>query len=167
MKEPNISRWVHDDERHRVDSVGGMRLSRLRVAHHLSITMIGGDDERPASVFDCGGKAAETRVDRLDRLDRGAERAGMPNHIGVRIVEDDHVEIAGSNRPDNLVGHLDCRHLGLLVVGRDLRRWHQYPLLAGKDGLATTVEKERDVRVLLGLGDAKLSEPGARYHLPE
>src|SRR6516165_2844122 len=121
-----------------------MGLSRLRVAHHLSITMIGGYDEGPARVFDCRGEAAEARVNRLDRLDRSAERAGMPNHIGVRIVNDDHVETAGSNRRDKLGGHLECRHLGLLVVGRDLRRWHQYPLLAREDGFAPAVEKEGD-----------------------
>ena len=66
------------------------------------------------------------------------------------------------DRRDQLVGDLGRAHLGLEVVGRDLRRRHQDAVLAGIDRLDAAVEEIGDVRVLLGLGDAQLRQAEAR-----
>ena len=95
------------------------------------------------------------------------EIAGVADHVGVGVIDDDEVEGAALDRRDQLVGHLGRRHLGLQIVGRDLGRGHQDAALAGKLLLAPAIEEEGDVRVFLGLGDAQLLQAGARHHLAE
>ena len=58
-------------------------------------------------------------------------------------------------------------HLGLEVVGRDLRRRDEDALLALERLLAAAVEEERHVRVLLGLGDPELAHPERLHDLAE
>ena len=91
----------------------------------------------------------------------------MPDHVGISVIQHDDVEAAGPNRFDDLVGNLGRRHLGLQVVGRHLGRRNQNPLLPRENGLPPAVEKERDVRVFLGFGDAQLGQSGPGYHLAE
>ena len=108
----------------------GVRLAGFGVAHHLGIAVVGGDDERAADFLERRGDAAEAGVDGLDRRLRGLEVAGVSDHVGIRIIEHDQVELAGFDGVDDLVGDLVRRHLRLLVIGRDLGRWHQDALLA-------------------------------------
>ena len=144
-----------------------MRLAGFRVAHHFGIAVIGSDDERAASLLDRLRQAAETGVDSLDCLDRRIEAAGVSDHVGIRVVEHDDVETVSSDRLDDLVGNLGRRHFRLPVVGRHLGRRHENPLFAGEDRLPPAIEKERDVRVFLGLGDAQLRQPRSRYDFAE
>ena len=108
-------------------------------------------------------------VDGLDRVDRRVEHAGVPDHVGVGEVHEDEVELAAArSRLATASATPPRRHLRLLVVGRDvLRRREHLPLFAGERLLAPAVEEVRHVRVLLGLGAAKLRQPGARDDLGE
>src|SRR5262249_35024976 len=71
------------------------------------------------------------------------------------------------DRLDHFVGYLRRRHFRLLVVSRDLWRWHENPLLAGKDHLAAAVEEKCDMCVFFGLGDTQLGQPSPGNHLAE
>ena len=80
----------------------------------------------------------------------------MADHVAVGKVQNDDVVLAGLDALDALARDLVGAHLGLEVVGRDLRGRDEYAVLAGIRVLDAAVEEERDMRVLLGLGDAQL-----------
>ena len=146
-------------QRHRIGGVRGVRAAGERVEHQLAVAVVGGDDQRAASSR-ARRQYGRARVDRFHRLDRGRQTAGVADHVGVGVVEDDQVVFAGADRRDHLVGQLRRRHLGLQVVGRDLGRGHHDAVLAGIRLLAPAVEEKGDVRVLLGLRDAQLRAAG-------
>jgi len=118
---PDRRRRVDYDKRHRVQRMRGMRLAGFVVTHHFGVAVIGGDDKRGAGALDRLRKPAEAGVDGFDRLNRGVEAAAMPDHVGIGVVEYDHVETAGCDRFDHFVGYLGCGHFRLLVVGRNPR----------------------------------------------
>ncbi len=149
-------RWIDENERDRVGCMRGMRLSGLGIAHHLDVAMIGGDQQRTACALDRPRETPETKVDRLDRLDRRLEVAGMADHIGVGVVEDDDLEAAGRDRFEQPVGDFEGGHLGFQIVGRDLGRRDENALLAGERRLPSAVEEKSNMRVFFGLGDAQL-----------
>jgi hypothetical protein len=94
----------------------------------------------------------------LDGPGRRIELAGVADHVAVREVADDRIELAAADGGDQAVGHLDRTHFGLQIVGGDPRRRHQDPLFAGVRGLDAAAEEIGDVRVFLGLGDAQLGQ---------
>jgi hypothetical protein len=64
----------------------------------------------------------------------------------------------GVQRLDETIGDLRGRHLGLVVVARDVPRGRdQHTHLARPLLLPTAVEEVGDVRVLLRLGDVELA----------
>ena len=81
----------------------------------------------------------------------------MADHVAVGEVQDDHVVLAGQDALDALLGDGGLAHLRLEVIGRDLGGRDQRAVLARIFLFHAAVEEERDVRVLLGLGDAQLS----------
>ena len=97
----------------------------------------------------------------------GRLRAGVPDHVGVREV--DHAErVAVADLRAEALGRLARRHLGLVVVARDVARARdEDPRLARPLLLAAAVEEVGDVRVLLRLGDVQLSQAGSGQHLRE
>ncbi len=158
---------AEQEQRHRIGGVRGMRPAGLGIAHHLAIAVVGGDDQRAAGALDGVGDAPEPGVDRLHRLDRRRQAAGVADHVGIGVVQDDQVVLAGVDRGDDLVGQFRRRHFRLQVVGRDLRRRHHDAVLAGKRLLAAAVEEIRDVRIFLGLGGAQLRAAGVGDDLAE
>ena len=80
----------------------------------------------------------------------------MDDHVAVGEVQDDDVVGAGVDALDAFVADLERAHLGLEVIGRDLRRGDEHAVLTGVLFLDAAVEEERDMRVLLRLGDAQL-----------
>jgi len=52
---PNCAWWINHNQGHRVEGMGRVWLARFRVAHHLGIAMISGDDKRAAGRLDCLG----------------------------------------------------------------------------------------------------------------
>ena len=114
------------------------------------------------------GQAPEAAIDRLDRLDRRAEIAGMADHVGVGEIDDDRrrsVPLSIASTSLSVTSGADIS--GLQIVGRDLGRGHQDAALAGKLLLAPAIEEEGDVRVFLGLGDAQLRQAGLRHQFAE
>src|SRR5215472_2315778 len=120
VKMPDRSRRVGHDKRYRVQRMRGMRLAAFVIKHHFGVAMIGGNDERATNALDRLRKPAEAGVDGLDSLDCRAEIAGMPDHIGIGVVEYDDVETAGFDRFNYLFRYFGRGHFGLLVVSRDL-----------------------------------------------
>ena len=92
----------------------------------------------------------------------------MPHHVRVGEVHQEEVVLVRAHAPGPAATVTSRRaHLGLQVVGLHVARaGDQHALLAGEDDLATAVEEEGDVGVLLGLGGAELasarSRPGPR-----
>ena len=80
----------------------------------------------------------------------------MTHHIAICEVDHDEVELLAVDGADELVGHLGCRHLGLQVVGGHLGRSHKHTLLTLEGILATAVEEECHVGILLCLCDMEL-----------
>ena len=112
----------------------------------------------------------EALVDGLDRLHRGRDHAGVPDHVGVGEVDDPEAQAGPrARRATNASAACARAHLRLVVVGGHVaRRGHQLAALAGLRRLLAAVEEVRDVRVLLGLGDVQLaSRPRCGEHRRE
>ncbi len=84
----------------------------------------------------------------------------MPDHVAVGEVDDDEIVLAGGERGDHRVGDLGRAHFRLEVVGRDLRRVDQDPVLVQVRRFAAAVEEKGHVGVFLGLGAVQLAQPG-------
>ncbi|MNX92463.1 hypothetical protein D3C86_1246030 [compost metagenome] len=138
-----------------------------RIVHGLGVAVVGGDDRRAALGLDGPDDAAEADVQRLDRLHRRPQVAGVAHHVGIGEVHDDDVGLGVLDPLHRHVRHLEGAHLGLEVVGRHLGAGDQDPLLAAVGLLDPAVEEEGDVRVLLGLGGTQLAHPGVGEHRRE
>ena len=103
-------------------------------------------------------------VDGLDRVHRGRDHAGVADHVGVGEVDDREAKArlpVLAPGADEGGGGLAGAHLGREVVGGDVaRRGRQLAPLPLVGGLLAAVEEVGDVRVLLGLGDVQLAQPG-------
>ena len=159
---------VHVQERHGVRRVRGVGLAGRRVLHQLAVAVVRRDEERPALGARRLDHLPQRQVDRLHRRHRGVHHSGVADHVGVREVHEDEVELVALDRADHRVADGGRAHLRLLVVGRDVlgRRDHR-ALFPGERLLAAAVEEVGHVRVLLRLRAAKLREPGARDDLRE
>ncbi len=62
----------------------------------------------------------------------GFKFAGMADHVGVREIHDDGVEIAFANGVGDGIGDACGAHFRLQVVGGDFRRRDENAILAGK-----------------------------------
>ncbi len=82
--------------------------------------MVGGDQQRAARRADRIGDPAEAVSDRLHRLDGGRQAAGVADHVGVGVVQQDQVVLAGADRLDRLAVNSGADISGLQIVGRDL-----------------------------------------------
>ena len=80
----------------------------------------------------------------------------MANHVAVGVVDYDEVIFLCADGVNQLVLDLVCAHLWLQVVGGNLGRWHEDAVLAFIRCLATAVEEECHVGILLCLGYMKL-----------
>ena len=85
----------------------------------------------------------------------------MSHHVGIRVVHHCDVEAVFFDCPNELRRDLSGRHLGLRVVGGYLRRVDEDPCLAFERLFPAAVEKVRDMRVLLRLGNAELAQTRA------
>ena len=100
------------------------------------------------------GFRSSGRASRPPRSSR--ELARVPDHVGVREVDDAGAEPARGQGAHGLLGDLGRAHLRVEVVGRALPGGHEHAVLAGKRRLDAAVEEVRDVRVLLGLGEPQV-----------
>ena len=144
------------DERHRVRRMGRVRLAGSGIDHLLGVAVIGGHHEDRAGIAAGRFQDSEAAVERLDGGDRLGELARVPDHVGVREIDDAGAEPAGGQGAHGLLGDLGRAHLRMEIVGRALPGGHEHAVLPGKRRLDAAVEEVRDVRVLLGLGEPQV-----------
>ncbi len=70
-----------------------MRAAGLRIVHHLAIAVVGGDQQCTAGFLNRIGNTAEPGIDRLHRLDRGRQDAGVADHVGIGVIEHDQIDL--------------------------------------------------------------------------
>ena len=117
-----------------------------------------GRDERGAALgenrLDHMGK---TMIDRLDSGRGSLDHTRVSNHVAVGIIHDVDIGHIIVNRLLECLGDERLGHLGLQIIGRDLGACDKLALLVFLGLLNTAVEEERDMRVLLGLGNMELT----------
>ena len=110
---------------------------------------------RATTLLDRLVDAAKLRIDGLNRLHRRLHLAGVPDHIGVREVDDDYIERGVVERLDDNIGDAGRGHLGSEIVGCDLLRCDELPVFTAERLLDAAVEEVRHVRVLFCLSHAQ------------
>ena len=118
--------------------------------------MVGGQEDHTACVQHGVGDFADALVNSLNGLDSGIKHAGVADHIAVGEVQDDDIILAALDAGLALVGDLIGAHLGLQVVGGNLRAGDDLAVLALAGLLDAAVEEEGHMGVFLGLGNAQL-----------
>ena len=125
-----------------------------------------GRDERHAALALYGGKnLPHAGIHRLGGRAGRLHDAGMPHHVAVREVHDVHVGLVGVDGRRQGVGHLGLAHLRLQIIGGHLRARDEPSALPRLLGLATAVQEESDMGVLLRLGDMVLGKPRVGEHV--
>ena len=134
----------------------GERSYAVSVEHLIDVAVVGSDQALAAHLEDGINDLAYAVVGSLDGLDSSLEYAGVAYHIAVCEVEDNNVVLAGQDALYAFLGNGRLAHLRLEIVGCNLRGRDQRTILARVLLLNTAVEEERNVGVLLGLGNAEL-----------
>src|ERR1017187_3643748 len=99
-----------EDHRHRAGGVRRQRRVVARVNLHLGVAMVSGD-QHPAPRRDRGLlDAVEAAIDELHRAHGGVKHAGVPDHVGVGIVDHDERVGAALDVLHHRVGDLRCTH---------------------------------------------------------
>ncbi len=109
-----------------------MGLAGYGIDHGFGIAVVGRDDPCPTARPQRRKEAAQALVHGFDGFDGRFELPRMADHVGIREVHDDGVEIALLNRVNHGVGDAGGGHFRFQVVSRHLRRGHQDALLAGE-----------------------------------
>ncbi len=78
------------------------------INHGFGVAVVGGDDPGAAARFERLKNSAETFVHGFDGFDGGFELAGMADHVGIREIHDDGVEISFFDGVDYGVGDACC-----------------------------------------------------------
>ena len=152
-----------DDERHRVERVGGVRRAVL-LEHLVGVAVVGGDDAGAAA---CRAPPRRRSPRHASTVSTAFTAAWITpvwptmSALAKLMIPKTGRVLAPSG--DERVGGLARAHLGLLVVGRDVARGvDELAHLALVRLLLAAVEEVRHVRVLLGLGDVQLRLAAAR-----
>ena len=144
------------------------RMRRAIVGNHfVCIAVIGGNERKTALGLHRFNDLRNTRIDRLDSGNRSGNNARMSNHIGISKIHDIYVGLIVFNRRGKRVGNSGFAHLGLQIVGRNLRARDNRTLLPLLFSLNATIQEERDMRILLGFGDMVLAQTSGRKHIGE
>ena len=89
----------------------------------------------------------------------------MANHVRIGEVDDIHIRLVVFDRGRQRIGNGGLTHLGLQIVGRDLRTRDNGALLPRLFGFNAAVQEERDMRVLLGFGNMVLTQACGSEHV--
>ena len=100
------------------------------VHHLLSVAVVGGDEGAAAGLQHSGHHLIHSGIHSLNGLDRSIEHAGVADHIAVCEVQDHHIVLAALDALDALGSNLGGAHLGLQVIGGDLRAGDHAAVLA-------------------------------------
>ena len=118
--------------------------------------MVGNDDGLIAVLLGSLDDSLHAFVNSPDSLGNGIVDTRMAHHVAVGKVHHDEVVLLGGNGSHQLILHLVGTHFGLQVVGSHLRAGHQDAVLAFEGSLASAIEEEGDVGILLRLGGVQL-----------
>ncbi len=83
----------------------------------------------------------------------------MPDHVRIRVIDDDHVVHATLNRLHDFLRHLESRHFRLHVIRRHGRRRYENAILAREWLFLHAIQEERDMRVFFRFRNVQLPEP--------
>ena len=122
----------------------------------IGITMVGNDDSLVVVGLSCLDNVLDTVVNSPNGLGNGIVNTSVTYHITIGEVNNDEVVLVLVDSCHQLVLYFISRHLRLQVVGGYLWRRNQNTVLALERLLATTVEEEGDVSILLCLGSMQL-----------
>ena len=134
----------------------GERSNTIGIEHLIDVAVVGSDQALAAHLEDGINDLAYAVIGGLDSLDCSLEYAGVTYHIAVCEVEDNNVVLAGQDALYALLGNGRLAHLRLEIIGCNLRGRNEGAILARVLLLNAAVEEERNVCVLLGLGNAEL-----------
>ena len=142
------------------------RVGRSIVRDHLvAIAVIGRDERESAFAANRVDDLADAGIDRLDGGNGSGDDARVTDHVGVREVHDVHIGLVGIDRRGQGVRDRRLAHLGLQIVCGNLRAGDEASLLPRLGLLATAIEEECDVRILLGFGDMVLTQASCGKHV--
>jgi hypothetical protein len=106
------------------------------------IAVIGGDGEDAVRRENGVVKTPELAVEGFDRADCGFELAGMSDHVGVGVIDDDHIVPSRGDIGEGKVGDRRCLHLRREIVGRDAPvGGNELPILTVEHIFPAAVEK--------------------------
>ncbi len=142
-----------------------MRASRRGIDHLLAVAVIGGDEHPRIRDLRAQHHPRKAPVHRFHSADGRVQLAGMAHHVSVGVVTQNEVVAARLDCAAQHVGNSRGAHLRHEVVRRHLLARHELALLVRERRLVPAVEEIGHVRVLLGLGGAKLRHPLLRKHL--
>ena len=123
----------------------------------VGITVVSNDDYLIVGGLGCLNNLVYALVNSLDSLLDSLVDTCMTHHVAICKVHHDEVVLVLLDSLNELVLNLEGAHLGLQVVGLYLGTCHQDALLALVGSLATTVEEEGNVSILLCLGGVQLA----------
>ena len=124
--------------------------------HFVGVAMVGSKQHSAACCQHGVRHLAHGIVHGLHSFYRSAENAGVAHHVAVGKVENDHIVLAAFNALYAFLGHQRGAHLGLQVISGHLGAGDHAAVFARVRGFHTAVEKEGDMGVFFGFGNAKL-----------
>src|SRR5919106_2045583 len=104
------------------------------------------------------GHRGARSIERLDGLDRRLEVAGMTYHIRIGKIAYDHVILLTVDGLHQLVCDRISAHLGLEIIGHNMRRRYQDPVFPLEHPFFSAVEEKGHMGVFLRLRDPQLLE---------
>ncbi len=101
---------AHDDERHRIRGVRGVRTTCDRINQHFGIAVVGGDEHSSTFAAHGGFNLGQAGIDSFDRSDGGLDFARVADHIRIGEVDDHDGKASLLHRlhhgvRDSLCGH--------------------------------------------------------------
>ena len=122
----------------------------------VGVAVVGDDDSLVAGSLCCLDDLAYALIDGFHGSLDGFVNTRMSHHVAICEVHHDEVVLVLLDGFHQLVLHFVGAHLGLEVVGCNLRTCHENAFLTFVGSLSATVEEEGHVCVLLRLGCVEL-----------
>ena len=118
--------------------------------------MVGNDNSLIVICLGCLDDILHAIIHRMHGLCYCVIYTSVSHHVAIGEVNHDKVILLGIDGTHKLVLYLVSRHLGLEVVCCNFRRGHKDAVLIIIRSLATTIEEEGHMGILLGLGSMQL-----------
>ena len=129
--------------------------------------MISCDQQGPAHLAGGIEEPTHAAINAANGLHGGVHIAGVPNHVGVGVVDHNKGVDPLADRCHAPIGEGVSRHVRGLVVGGHLGGGDQMAILTRKRLFHPAVEEIGDVGIFLGFSRAELAQAGAGDHLAQ